>query len=165
MRTRILLAITTGLLLASCQPPPYDITVVFRDGRLVLEAHGSDIWPFAWSDDTIDPGSIEIANRDGPVWDIAVKPECGHDLPNPFPVVIGSLPNCFTEKTPFRGLRANTLYRIRADGLRDGSGYFRIRPRIDNLSWDDVGDELQTWPVRDPIVPLDLSGSDNTLQQ
>jgi hypothetical protein len=165
MHVRPLFAIAAGLLLASCQPPTYDITVVFRDGGLVLEAHGSDIWPFAWSDDTIDPSAIEITDRDGPVWAIAVKQECGQSLPNPFPIAIGSLPNCFVEQTPFRGLRANTLYRIEAEGFRDGSGYFRIRPRINNLSWDDVGDELQTWPVRDPIVPPDLSGSDNTLQQ
>jgi hypothetical protein len=161
MHARSVLAIAAGLLLTSCQPPPYDITMVFRDGGFVLEAHGNDSWPFGWSDDTIEPDAIEIADRDGPVWAIAVKEECGTDLPNPFPIVVGRLPNCFAEKTPFRGLRVNTLYRIEAEGLRDASGYFRIRPRISNLSWDDVDDELQTWPVQDLIVPPETPANDS----
>lgn len=146
MRARTPIAILAGLMLASCQPPGYDITLVYYDGGPVLEARGDGIWPFAWEDSTIDAGAVEIADRDTVVWRIVVRDGCGERRTNPFPLRIGTAPRCFKEAVPFRGLRLNTLYRVTGDGLRRGSSYFRIVPRISNHSWSEVQDELQGWP-------------------
>jgi hypothetical protein len=145
------------LVLGGCQPPTYDIIAVVKGSDLVFEARGSGSWPFR-DDDGISAEWLQVRDRDTIVWAIELDPERPDCKPAgampPFPLVYGRTPGCYRERVTAKPIRDGILYRMDGEGFRSGTGLFRRQGNAANYDWDDVRQEVQSWPpLPDPRFP------------
>ena len=143
-------------MLASCQPPTFDIFAHGTVRHLVFTARGSGIWLLR-SDDNIDANEVSLRDRDRIVWKIerngdeSCKPE---GISYPFPLTYGRLPKCFRQVVAPAALSTGRLYRVDSDGFRSGMGLFRVVEQPQSLEWDDVAAEINGWPALEaPVLP------------
>ncbi len=161
MRQRELLTLTACLLLQGCQPPGYDILGEARGGRLVFLARGAG----SWGDEDIDARRVEIRDSSQIVWAIEADVDgCrANGATPPFPLTYNRVPRCYREVVPAKRLALGVLYRIDGHGLRWGSGYFRLDPRVLNFEWEEVEAELAGWPaLPDPRMGKPVQDNSST---
>ena len=122
-----------GLLLNSCQPPPYEIIAQLENGNVVLHARYSGLIfgkPFGWDDHRLTFVQLSISKDDKIVWQIeAIRgktPNCPIDLS--FPVIYGKQRCDYRTTVQPENLVKNGVYTIIADAemRENGEGSFAI---------------------------------------
>lgn len=123
------------------------------------------MWPFAWGLDGTEVDVLEIATADRMLW--AIRADLGAGpckMPDPaaadrartiFPLVYGRLPRCYRELAAPQPIPDGAVVAIRANGLRDGSGYFLVDGKeVRMLDRDVARPEFANGPTIDPYANI-----------
>lgn len=134
-RLRAAAVIALGLVLASCQPPPRDIVVVWRNDRLVIDFPWS-LWRLiGWQDREWCIDRVELFDQAGMLWTLNANRGCEHIR---MPIVIGQPMPRFTAYGQPQ-MQPSVTYGVRVAGIGNGMVDFVLRgrktPKIET-EWD-----------------------------
>ena len=141
MRTlsrRVTVVAVIALALSSCQPPPRDIIVVWRNGQLVVDFPWS-IWRLVGLQDrTYCVRGVELFDREKLLWTLETKEDV-QCLDVTMPLRIGAAKAGFISKGQ-PALRNGVTYGIAINGIGDGRVDFTLsgnnRPK-NEADWRD----------------------------
>jgi hypothetical protein len=112
--------------LSSCQPPPRDIVVVWRNSQLMVDFPWS-LWRLVGLQDrTYCVRRVELFNREKLLWTLDTKEDV-QCLDVTMPLRIGSAKAGFVSKGQ-PAFRSGVTYGIRIAGIGDGRVDFTLRP-------------------------------------
>ena len=159
MRTssrRVIVLAGIALALCSCQPPPRDIILVWRNGHLVVDFPWS-VWRLVGLQDrTYCIRGVELFDRTKLLWTLETKEEV-QCLDVTMPLRIGHAKEGFISKGR-PALRKRVTYGVAIDGIGYGRVDFELsannQPK-NEADWDDqiappCGSYFGKCPQRDP---------------
>ena len=147
---RFFTAFAAILLLASCQPAPYDIVAIAQGDQIAFETRNTGYFG-SNARDPVVATDLAIWSEEGISWRISAdhrRPGCGPGTRfAPFPLVYGRLPQCFAEVAPARPLQPGRLYGVAsASSSFEGYGAFRAGSPPEHVDWNVAHDRLQPMP-------------------